>query len=64
MPLGAVTILAVYALSSIDLGGSGHGIAQIAGVSATVGIHLWRRNPALSILGGTIVCVVLQNWVV
>lgn len=63
MPLGAVAILAVYALSSIDIGNSVHGIPQIAGVAATVGMHLWRRNVALSILVGTAVCVVLQNWV-
>ncbi|WP_072805162.1 branched-chain amino acid transporter permease [Rhodococcoides yunnanense] len=64
MPLGAVVILAMYALSSIDVLGSGHGIPQIAGVAATVGVHLWRRNAALSIVAGTVVCVVLQNWVV
>lgn len=63
MPLGAVTILAVYALSSIDLGGSAYGIPQIAGVIATVGTHLWRRNIALSILAGSATCVVLMNWV-
>jgi branched-subunit amino acid transport protein AzlD len=63
MPLGAVAILAVYALSSIDVGNSVHGIPQIAGVAATIGMHRWRRNIALSILVGTGVCVVLQNWV-
>ncbi|MGA9870340.1 MAG: AzlD domain-containing protein [Rhodococcus sp. (in: high G+C Gram-positive bacteria)] len=63
MPLGAVAILAVYALTSIDLGSSAHGIPQLAGVAATVGTHLWRRNIALSILVGTGTCVVLANWV-
>jgi branched-subunit amino acid transport protein AzlD len=64
MPLGAVAILAMYALSSIDVLGSGHGIPQIAGVLVTAVVHLWRRNVALSILSGTVVCVVLQNWVI
>lgn len=63
MPLGAVAILAVYALSSIDLGTSAHGVPQVAGVVTTVGMHLWRRNIALSILSGTVVCVGLMNWV-
>ncbi|NIL77718.1 AzlD domain-containing protein [Rhodococcus kyotonensis] len=64
MPLGAVAILAMYALSSIDVGATHHGIPQIAGVLVTAGVHLWRRNVALSILSGTAVCVVLLNWVV
>ncbi|WP_020112209.1 branched-chain amino acid transporter permease [Rhodococcus sp. 114MFTsu3.1] len=63
MPLGAVAILAVYALSSIDLTGAAHGIPPLAGVTVTIGLHLWRRNIALSILGGTVTCVVLTNWV-
>ncbi|SNT15934.1 branched-chain amino acid transporter permease [Rhodococcoides kyotonense] len=63
MTLGAVVILALYALSSIDVSTENHGVPQIAGVLVTVVVHLWRRNAALSIVGGTVVCVVLQNWV-
>lgn len=63
MPVGAVAILAVYALTSIDISGATHGIPQITGVLVTIGLHLWRRNIALSILGGTVTCVILMNWV-
>jgi branched-subunit amino acid transport protein AzlD len=31
------------------------------GISATVGLHLWRRNAVLSILGGTAVHVALAT---
>lgn len=57
MPIGAVAILALFCLSRIDLGAAGHGVPQLAGIAATVGVHAWRRNPALSILTGTAVCV-------
>ncbi|MDJ0393592.1 AzlD domain-containing protein [Rhodococcus sp. G-MC3] len=63
MPLGAVAVLAIYALSSIDLLSAHHGVPQIAGVAATVGTHLLRRNAALSILVGTATCVLLENWI-
>lgn len=57
MPLGAVSILALYCLASIDFGGAAGGVPQVAGVAATVGVHLWRRNAVLSIVAGTATCV-------
>lgn len=62
MPLGAVTILAVYCLSLIDVAGPGHGAGPLAGVAVTAGVHLWRRNVVLSIVAGTAVCLVVTNW--
>jgi branched-subunit amino acid transport protein AzlD len=63
MPLGAVSILAVYCLSSIDASGAGHGIPELTGVAVTVAIHRWRRNAVLSIILGTATCIVLANWI-
>lgn len=62
MPLGAVSILAVYCLSSIDVSGAGHGIPELTGVAVTVATHWWRRNAVLSIVLGTAACIVLANW--
>src|SRR5438445_9812717 len=59
MPLGAVTILAVYCLAGIKVSGPSHGIAELAGVAATVTAHTWRRNIVLSILTGTTICLIL-----
>ena len=53
MPLGAVSILAAYCLSSIDVSGAGHGIPELTGVAVTVATHWWRRNAVLSIVLGT-----------
>ena len=63
MPLGAVTILAVYCLTSIDIGESNHGIPELSGVIVTAGMHLWRHNLILSLITGTAVCVTLANSV-
>jgi branched-subunit amino acid transport protein AzlD len=62
MPLGAVSILALYCLSSIDVSGAGHGIPELTGVAVTVATHWWR-NPVLSIVLGTAACIVLANWI-
>ncbi|MEQ6900015.1 AzlD domain-containing protein [Nocardioides sp. YIM 152588] len=61
MPLGVVVILVVYCLAQIDLGDVSGATARLLGVGVTVGMHLWRRNGALSILAGSITCVALLN---
>ncbi len=64
MPLGAVVILAIYALAGINVTGPGHGGPEIAGVAITVAVHLWRRNMVLSIMAGTAACLLLANGVI
>lgn len=61
MPIGAVTILALYCISRIDFGAQTHGVPELAGTVATVALHAWRRNAVLSILGGTAVCVLVTH---
>lgn len=63
MPLGAITVLAVYCLAQIDLTTPTRGLPELAGVAVTVAVHRWRRNVVLSILSGTATCLILTNWV-
>ena len=63
MPLGAITILAIYCLTTINVAGPTHGIPELIGVAATVTIHWWRHNAVLSIITGTAACLVLTNLV-
>ncbi len=63
MPLGAITVLAVYCLSTIDITGPSHGFAELTGVTVTVATHWWRRNAVLSIVTGTAACLVMTNLV-
>jgi len=64
MPLGAITILAVYCLSRIDVTTAPYGMPELIGVAVTVAVHLWRRNAVLSILAGTTVYLVMTNCLV
>lgn len=61
MPLGAVTVLAVYGLTRIDLHGADRGAGGLLGLAVTVAVHLWRRSLLLSIVAGTVVCVVVSS---
>ncbi|MGN9845872.1 AzlD domain-containing protein [Nonomuraea sp. H19] len=40
---------------------SGTGATTLAALAVTIGLHLWRRNALLSILGGATVPVVLAS---
>ena len=63
MPLGAITVLAVYCLAQIDLTAPTRGLPELAGVAVTVAVHGWRRNVVFSILAGTAACMILSNGV-
>ncbi|MEX2981245.1 branched-chain amino acid transporter permease [Streptomyces sp. C36] len=60
MPAGVMVILFVYCLRDLPLPGP-RAAAPLAALAVTIGLHLWRRNALLSILGGTIVSVALAS---
>jgi branched-chain amino acid transport len=63
IPLGAVALLAIYAVAKIDYSSVETAAPYLAGLVVTVGVHLWRKNMVLSMVAGTVTCVVLANWV-
>ncbi|MGW0765558.1 branched-chain amino acid transporter permease [Streptomyces sp. NPDC002676] len=62
MPAGIMVILVVYCLRDLPVTHA-RVLAPLAALAVTVGLHLWRRNALLSILGGTVVHVVLASTV-
>ncbi|HEX6342549.1 branched-chain amino acid transporter permease [Umezawaea sp.] len=56
MPAGAMLVLAVHTLRDTHQSSAP---AVVVGLAVTAGLHLWRRNAVLSVLGGTAVHVVL-----
>ncbi|MEW2490035.1 AzlD domain-containing protein [Streptomyces sp. NPDC048411] len=62
MPAGVMVILLVYCLRDLPLTES-RALAPLAALTVTVGLHIWRRNALLSILGGTAVHVLLASMV-
>jgi branched-subunit amino acid transport protein AzlD len=61
MPLGVMVILAIYTMRDIPASGLVHGAAAALALVVTVALHLWRRNALVSIVGGTLVNVLLVS---
>ncbi|WP_405484123.1 branched-chain amino acid transporter permease [Streptomyces sp. NBC_00009] len=62
MPAGVMVILLAYCLRDLPVT-QARAIAPLAALAVTIGLHLWRRNALLSILGGTAVHVILASTV-
>lgn len=65
LPAGMMAILVIYTLASAAATTSGmRPIAALAIATATTtGLHLWRSSFVLSVLGGTLVHVLLASTV-
>ncbi|MFC9755855.1 branched-chain amino acid transporter permease [Streptomyces sp. NPDC056921] len=62
MPAGVMVILVVYCLHDLPVTVA-RAAAPLAALAVTIGLHLWRRNALLSILGGTATHVILASTV-
>lgn len=54
LPLAVFAMLIAYCLKDVDFLADAHGIPELVAIAATAGLHLWKRNMALSIAGGTL----------
>lgn len=59
LPLAVFGMLVVYCLKDVKFLEGLHGLPEIAGIVATILVHVWRRQMFLSIALGTIVYMVL-----
>ncbi|MFT0848283.1 AzlD domain-containing protein [Actinomycetaceae bacterium L2_0104] len=61
MPVGIMFILVVYTVGHVNLTALDEAIPMVVALGMTIGLHLWRRNPTLSIFAGTGVYVLLAS---
>ena len=54
LPAAIIGMLVVYCLKGVMPLSGNHGIPELAAVLLTVGLHKWKHNTLLSVLGGTI----------
>lgn len=59
LPSAIFGMLVIYCMKDVNITAPNHALPDFIAIFATFGLHLWRRNMFLSIIGGTVVYVVL-----
>ena len=63
LPCAIMGMLVVYCLKDIDLTAMPFGIPEAIGCAVVAGLHVWKRSTLLSIGAGTIVYMLLVQFV-
>jgi len=63
LPTAAVSILVVYCLRDITFAAAPHGIPEAIAIIAVAALHIWRKNTLLSIAAGTVIYMLLVQFV-
>lgn len=63
LPLAIMTTLLVYCLRSIEFSALAGWVPALLAVAVTAGLHLWKRNTLVSIVGGTACYMLLVQLV-
>ena len=63
LPYAVIGLLVVYCLKDVNFLGGSHGIQELIAVVLIVAVHTWKKNVLLSIAGGTLLYMVLVQYV-
>ena len=63
LPYAIMGMLVVYCLKDVSPAELSSFLPAAAGVAVTAGLHLWKHNTLLSILGGTVLYMLLVQMV-
>lgn len=59
LPCAIMAMLVVYCLRNVNVAAAPHGLPEGLACLIVAGLHLWKRNTLVSIVGGT-VCYMLM----
>ena len=63
LPYAIMGMLVVYCLKDMSFTGAPFGIPEILGCAAVAGLHVWKRNTLLSIGVGTVVYMIMVQFI-
>ena len=63
LPFAIMGMLVVYCLKDMSFAGAPFGIPEILGCAAVAGLHVWKRSTLLSIGAGTVVYMIMVQFV-
>ena len=63
LPYAIMGMLVVFCLKGVSLVNAPFGLPELLACAVVIGLHVWKRNTAVSIVGGTVVYMVLVQVV-
>lgn len=63
LPYAIMGMLVVFCLKGVFFVNAPHGLPELISCAVVVGLHIWKRNTAVSIVGGTVMYMVLVQLV-
>lgn len=63
LPEAIMAMLVVYCLKNVSFVSGTHGLPEAIALALVIGLHKWKHNTLLSILGGTIGYMILVQSV-
>lgn len=63
LPAAVLGMLVVYCLKDVNILVGSHGIPELIAVTVIVVLHFWKKQRLLSILGGTVIYMLLVQFV-
>jgi branched-subunit amino acid transport protein AzlD len=59
LPPAIITIILVYSFKSVTIAAFPHGLPELIAAAFIIAIHAWKRNFLISILGGTLLYMLM-----
>jgi len=63
LPAAAISLLVVYCLRYIEFSAAPHGIPEFISIAVVAALHIWKKNTLVSIAVGTIIYMLLVQFV-
>jgi len=63
LPTAAISLLVVYCLRYVSFIAAPHGVPEAFAIAVVAGLHIWKKNTLLSIAAGTVVYMLLIQFV-
>ena len=62
LPCAIFGMLVIYCLKNVSVFSGSHGLPELIAITATILLHLWRKQMLLSIAGGTACYMILVQF--
>lgn len=63
LPYAIMGMLVVFCLKGVSFVSAPFGLPELIACAVVIGLHVWKRNTAISIVGGTVIYMMLVQGV-